>query len=88
MNKVKILNEQERIKLEFDFENIEVAKEYFSNEDTINDVVDILAEYDNKEELNDNDMLRASVQTQVSNTSSETLKKMLDIIQDELNNRK
>lgn len=88
MNKIKITNEQERIKVEFDFDNIEVAREYFNNEECIEDVVDILEGYDDEDKLDDNDMLRASVQTQVSNTNSETLKKMLDIIQDELNNRK
>ena len=42
MNKIKISNEQERIKVELDFESIEVAKEWFSNEDCINDVIGAL----------------------------------------------
>lgn len=42
MNKIKISNEQERIKVELDFESIEVAREWFSNEDCINDVIGAL----------------------------------------------
>ena len=42
MNKIKISNEQERIKVEFDFDNIQVAREYFQDEECIADIVDAL----------------------------------------------
>lgn len=42
MNKIKISNEQERIKVEFDFDNIQVAREYFQDEECINDIIDAL----------------------------------------------
>jgi hypothetical protein len=42
MNKIKISNEQERIKIEFDFDNIQVAREYFQDEECIEDIVEAL----------------------------------------------
>jgi hypothetical protein len=42
MNKIKISNEQERIKVEFDFDNIQVAREYFQDEECINDIIEVL----------------------------------------------
>ena len=42
MNKIKISNEQERIKIEFDFDNIQVAREYFKDEECIEDIVEAL----------------------------------------------
>lgn len=49
MNKIKIFNEQERVKIELDFENSEVARQYFTDEECINDIVGQL-DYDKKEE--------------------------------------
>ena len=49
MNKIKISNEQERIKVEFDFDNIQVAREYFQNEECIEDIVEAL-DYELEEE--------------------------------------
>lgn len=42
MNKIKITNEKERIKIEFDFDNILVARGYFQDEECIEDIVDAL----------------------------------------------
>lgn len=47
MNKIKISNEQERIKIEFDFDNIQVAREYFQDEECIKDIADAL-DYENE----------------------------------------
>lgn len=47
MNKINISNEQERIKIEFDFDNIQFAREYFQDEECIKDIADAL-DYENE----------------------------------------
>jgi hypothetical protein len=86
MNKIRVEVTGERVKVEFDFENIEVAKQSLKDEEFIDDVVGALAR-DEERHYDDNDMLRAEVTTQVGITSSKTLAKMLEVIQEELNKR-
>lgn len=86
MNKIKIEVIGERVKVEFDFESVEVAIQSLKDEEFIDDVVRVL-EKDKEKHYEDNDMLRAEVTTQVGITSIKTLTKMLEVIQEELNNR-
>ena len=86
MNKIKIEIIDERVKVEFDFESVQAAIQSLKDEVFIDDVVGAFAR-DEERHYEDNDMLRAEVATQVGITSSKTLAKMLEIIQEELNNR-
>lgn len=86
MNKIKVEMIGERVKVGFDFENVEVAKQSLKDEEFIDDVIGVLAR-DEESHYDDNDMLRAEVTTQVGITSSKTLAKMLEVIQEELNKR-
>lgn len=87
MNKIKIEIVGERVKVEFDFQSVEVAKQSLKDEEFINDVVDALAR-DEERHYEDNDMLRAEVATQVEFTSSDTLERIISIVKEELNKRK
>lgn len=49
MNKIKIFNEQERVKIEFDFENVEVARQYFNDDEYIKVIAEALKDEDDNE---------------------------------------
>lgn len=96
MNKIKISNEKERIKIELDFENIEVAKEWFSNEECIDDVLDAL-DYDDSEDEKDvtNDgadtiknKLEEMITELAKKASDECLGTLCEVFQNELKSRK
>lgn len=88
MNKIEITTIDNKVKVLLDFECVEAAREFFSNEECIEDILEALPSNESKEEeLNDNDMLRAEIATQVSYTRTKTLKRIFDIIQEELKNR-
>ena len=88
MNKIVISNEQERIKIEFDFEDIGSAREFFQSEEYITDIVEHLNFYKEQPLYDDNDQMRAYVQTQIEKSNTKTLERMAQLIQEELNKRK
>lgn len=91
MNKIKISNEQERIKIEFDFDNIQVAREYFQNEECIEDIVEALDYELEEEEPKENELLN-ELKKQLKETlckgSNDQLSEIKGWIQEELNSRK
>lgn len=89
MNKIKISNEQERIKVEFDFDNIQVAREYFQNEECIEDIVEALDYEEDKESKNNEvlDKLKVALKEALCKGSTEHLSEIQGWIQEELNNR-
>lgn len=94
MNKIKIENVGERVDITLSFDNLQVAQEFFFSEECIADIQEALTvdseeeEEDPEAELKDNDLLRASVATQIAETKTETIKKIIDIIENELIRRK
>lgn len=90
MNKIKISNEQERIKVEFDFDNIQVAREYFQNEECIEDIIEALDYEEEKESKNNEvlDELKGALKEALCKRSTEQLSEIKGWIQEELNKRK
>lgn len=86
MNKIKIEVIDERVKIEFEFENAEVAKQSLKDEMFIDDVIGVL-DRDEEPQYDDNDMLRAEVTTQVAKTSTKTLKRIIEVVDEELKKR-
>ena len=88
MNRVKIVEANENVQIELSFESLEVAREFFTNEECINDVLSLLCNDEQEEELPDNDMFRASVMTQACETSTKTLEAIKEFLEEELSKRK
>jgi hypothetical protein len=91
MNKIKISNEQERIKIEFDFDNIQVAREYFQNEECIEYIVEALDYELEEEEPKENESLKElkkHLKETLCKGSSDQLSEIQSWIQEELNSRK
>jgi hypothetical protein len=89
MNKIKISNERERIKIEFDFDNIQVAREYFQNEDCIEDIVEALDyEEENQQENESLEELKKVLKETICKGSNDQLSEIKGWIQEELNSRK
>lgn len=90
MNKIKISNEQERIKVEFDFDNIQVAREFFQNEERIEDIIEALDYEEEKESKNNEvlDELKGALKEALCKGSTEQLSEIQSWIQEELNKRK
>ena len=90
MNKIKISNDQERIKVEFDFDNIQVAREFFQNEECIEDVIEALDYEEEKESKNNEvlDELKGELKEALCKGSTEQLSEIKGWIQEELNKRK
>jgi hypothetical protein len=91
MNKIKISNEQERIKIEFDFDNIQVAREYFQNEECIEDIVEALDYELEEEEPKENESLKElkkHLKETLCKGSNDQLSEIQSWIQEELNSRK
>lgn len=86
MNNIKIEIIDGRVKVAFDFESTEVAIQSLKDEVFIDDVIEVIVK--DEPHYEDNDMLRAEVATQVETTSSETLARIVEIIQDELAKRR
>ena len=92
MNKIKISNEQERIKVELDFESVEVAREWFSNEDCINDVIGALNYGENEETKSESDPEIEEIKNNISKLLGEATIHLLngfkEMLDNELNKRK
>lgn len=92
MNKIKISNEQERIKVELDFESIEVAREWFSNEDCINDVIGALNYGEDEGTKSESDPEIEEIKNNISKFFSDTpihiLNGFKEILDNELSKRK
>lgn len=86
MNKIKVEIKGERVKIEFDFDNAEVAKSSLQDEAFIEDIVGVI-KHEEEPQYDDNDMLRAEVTTQVAGTSTKTLKRIIEVVDEELKNR-
>ena len=86
MNNIKIEIIDGRVKVAFDFESTEVAIQSLKDEVFIDDVIEVIVK--DEPHYEDNDMLRAEVETQAKTTSSETLARIVEIIQDELAKRR
>lgn len=63
MNKIKVEIIDERVKIEFDFDDAEVAKSSLQDEAFIEDIVGVI-KHEEEPQYDDNDMLRAEVTTQ------------------------
>jgi hypothetical protein len=89
MNKIKISNEQERIKIEFDFDNIQVAREYFQYEECIDDIVEAL-DYEEEKQQEDESLneLKKQLKETLCKGNNDQLSEIKGWIQDELNSRK
>ena len=88
MNKIEITTIDNKVKVSLDFECVEAAREFFNNKECIEDILGALpSDEDEEEELDDNNMLRAEVITQVAKTSTKTLHEIFFTIRDELKKR-
>lgn len=92
MNKIKISNEQEKIKVELDFESIEVAREWFSNQECINDVVEAL-NYEEEEEVQSKqdpeiEVIKNNISELLSEAPTHLLNGFKEMLDKELNKRK
>lgn len=94
MNKIKISNEQERIFINFQFDNVEAARHFFQEEQCIEDLLNTLGTYDDKETeehpVEDDELIK--VKTALKETllkgSTNQLSEIHDWIYEELENRK
>lgn len=90
MNKIKIEVIGERVKVSFDFENIQVAKQSFEDEDFIEDIVCAL-DYEVKKEPEESDetkRIKEALRETLCKGSIKQLSEIQGWIQEELNKRK
>lgn len=92
MNKIKIEVIGERIKVSFDFENIQVARQSFEDEDFIEDIVEALdyevEEEPKEEECDEVREVKAALKEALLKGSTSNLSEIQGWIQEELNKRK
>jgi hypothetical protein len=90
MNKIKIEVIGERVKVSFDFENIQVARQSFEDEDFIEDVIGAL-DYEIEKEPEESDETKRIKEGLRENLCKGSVKQLSEIkgwIQEELNKRK
>lgn len=90
MNKIKIEVIGERVKVSFDFENIQVARQSFEDEDFIEDVVFAL-DYEVEKEPEESDeakRIKEALRETLCKGSAKQLSEIKGWIQEELNKRK
>lgn len=90
MNKIKIEIVGERVKVEFDFENIQVARQSFEDDDFIRDVIGAL-DYEAEKEPEESDevkKMKEALRESICKGSVKQLSEIKGWIQEELNKRK
>lgn len=90
MNKIKIEIVGERVKVEFDFENIQVARQSFEDDDFIRDVIGVL-DYEAEKEPEESDevkKMKEALRESICKGSVKQLSEIKGWIQEELNKRK